>query len=370
MMLCSSKIHSIFSAVLLLWIGESLAIPAGAQEPPNDHSVQLFNGNDLDGFEYDPKYWTVRDQVIVGEIPPGQSLDHNTWLVYQRQAFADFELRFQFQISGLPAANSGVKIRSQVESFRHVNGYQADLDMGQTWLGRIYDEHGRALLVERGMRVAIDSQGQRRSQTMAPADLYQVLFREREWNDYRIVAIGPRVSIWINGTLFCELWDEENGQADLTGYLAWQLHSGPETLLKLRHLQVEVLAGSDQRQGPWLLQEAPGAEPAEQKADLGIVPAFGDGKLLNLGFETGTLEHWTAEGDAFRGQPVSQDGITQRWPDQQSGKVGDHFVGGYELVGDAGTGTLTSDPFTVAHPFASVLIGGGRDRSTRVDLQV
>lgn len=369
-MLCSSKIHSIFSAVLLLWIGESLAIPAGAQEPPNDHSVQLFNGNDLDGFEYDPKYWTVRDQVIVGEIPPGQSLDHNTWLVYQRQAFADFELRFQFQISGLPAANSGVQIRSQVESFRHVNGYQADLDMGQTWLGRIYDEHGRALLVERGTRVAIDSQGQRRSQTMAPADLYHVLFREREWNDYRIVAIGPRVSIWINGTLFCELWDEENGQADLTGYLAWQLHSGPETLLKLRHLQVEVLAGSDQRQGPWLLQEAPGAEPAEQKADLGIVPAFGDGKLLNLGFETGTLEHWTAEGDAFRGQPVSQDGITQRWPDQQSGKVGDHFVGGYELVGDAGTGTLTSDPFTVAHPFASVLIGGGRDRSTRVDLQV
>jgi putative membrane-bound dehydrogenase-like protein len=349
--------------------GEGWSGATVVAQPVHDAPVvSLFNGQDLEGFAYDPQYWRVENGVIVGEIPQGQTLGHNTWLVYERESFADFELRFQFQISGLPAANSGVQFRSQVESFRQVNGYQADLDMGQTWLGRIYDEHGRALLVERGTRVAIDARGERQSQTMAAANLYQVLFREREWNDYRIVAVGPRVSIWINGTLFAELVDEEKGQADLAGYFAWQLHSGPETLLKFRDLSVEALASDDSRQGPWVWQTETPQEIVE--SDLGIAPISATGEALNFGFESGDLQHWTATGDTFRGQPVSQDGISQRWSDQQSGKVGDFFIAGYEVAGDAGTGTLTSDPFRVTQPFASFLIGGGRDRSTRADLQV
>lgn len=367
-MLITHKIKTVLFVVALLGFAESFAGQAISQGPIDGQIIQLFNGENLEGFDYDPKFWTVRDGLIVGEISPGQSLDHNTWLVYQDQSFADFELRFQFQISGLPGANSGVQFRSQVESFRHVSGYQADLDTGQTWLGRIYDEHGRGLLVERGTRVAIDAQGQRRTQTLSPANLYQVLFREREWNDYRIVAIGPRVAIWINGTLFCELQDEESGQVDLAGHLAWQLHSGPETLLKFRNLTVEILAQDDHRLGAWLLQ--PESSKESEIAEVGSVATSANGEALNLGFESGDLRHWTAEGDAFRGQPVSQDGISQRWPDQQSGKVGDHFIAGYELVRDAGTGTLTSDPFLVTQPFASFLIGGGRDRSTRAELQL
>ncbi|MDP1564617.1 MAG: DUF1080 domain-containing protein [Pirellulaceae bacterium] len=367
-MLITSKIKTTLFVVAFLGFGGSLAGQTISQETIVGSTTRLFNGENLDGFAFDPKFWTVRDDLIVGEIPPGQSLDHNTWLVYQVQSFADFELRFQFQISGLPGANSGVQFRSQVENFRHVSGYQADLDMGQTWLGRIYDEHGRALLVERGTRVAIDATGKRASQTMAPANLYHVLFREREWNDYRIVAVGPRVSVWINGTLFCELRDEEEGEADREGYFAWQLHSGPETLLKFRNITVETLASGDERQEPWLMKAETITESDE--ADLGIVPMTATNEVMNLGFESGTLQHWTAEGDAFRGQPVSQDGISQRWPDQQSGKVGKHFIAGYEIVRDAGIGTLTSDPFVVTEPYASFLIGGGRHRSTRADLHV
>jgi len=91
---------------------------------------------------------------------------------------------------------------------------------------------------------------------------------------------------------------------------------------------------------------------------------------LNLGFEAGTLEHWTAEGDAFRGQPVARDGIAERWPGQRSHKVGDYFIGGYEVVRDPGVGTLTSEAFLVSQPFASFLVGGGQSRSTRVEVQV
>lgn len=348
-------------------VGSPLSTPITlAQNSTSESKLQLFNGRDLAGFSYDPEYWNVQDGSIVGSIPPGKSLDHNTWLVYEERTFADFELQFQFQISGLPAANSGVQFRSQVESFRQVNGYQADLDMGQTWLGRIYDEHGRALLVERGTRVSIDATGKRQVQTLAAPHLYHVLFREREWNDYRIVAIGPRISIWINGTLFCELWDEEAGQSDTSGHFAWQLHSGPETLLKFRNLTVEQLTANDDRQGPWLMA----LEAAEEEdIEPGISPTSIKDEVLDLGFENGNLQHWTATGNAFQKQPVSQDGISQRWPDQQSGRVGTYFIGGYEIVQDAGTGTLTSEPFVVSSPFVSFLIGGGRDRSTRAEIQ-
>ncbi len=335
--------------------------PAGATEWRS-----LFDGATLEGFDFDPRYWSVRDGQIVGEIPPGQTLDHNTWLVLKDRAFGDFELRFQFKLSGLPAANSGVQLRSQVESIRQVNGYQADLDMGATWLGRIYDEHGRALLVERGTRVAIDAVGQRQVQVLAPAEQYAVLFREREWNDYRIVAVGPRVAIWINGTWFCELWDEQEGEADRSGSLAWQLHSGPETLLQLRALEVQALAADDVRLGPWT---APTVADRAAATIAGDVPVGLDDRPLNLGFETGSLADWTATGDAFRGQPVARDGISQRWPDQRSGKVGDYFIAGYEVVGDRGVGTLTSAEFVATRPFASFLVGGGRAPGTRVELQ-
>ena len=41
----------------------------------------------------------------------------------------------------------------------------------------------------------------------------------------------------------------------------------------------------------------------------GVLPVGADGKPLNLDFETGTLKDWTAEGDAFKGQPIKGDTV-------------------------------------------------------------
>ena len=106
----------------------------------------------------------------------------------------------------------------------------------------------------------------------------------------------------------------------------------------------------------------------EQEAIDGVVPKGADGAALNLGFETGTLAGWTATGDAFRDQPVNQDGIATRWRGQSSNKSGEFFVGGFEIMKDAGTGTLTSDSFAVTHPYASFLVGGGDAQTTRVEI--
>lgn len=348
----------------LLTILQFLMPVAMGQE--TEKPLRLFDGSTLKGWEGDTKYWRVDSGAIVGEIPKEQSLNKNTWLVWRGGELADFDLTVKFKLTGLPAANSGIQFRCQVENVDHVSGYQADLDMGATWLGRIYDEHGRALLVERGSRVDIAADGKRQVETFAPANQYAVLFRENDWNDYRIVAIGEHVAVWINGTLFSELRDQQTGEKDVKGSLAFQLHSGPETRIEFKDIALVNLKPDDQRLKPFRIQPQP--QPQNDDKNVGVIPKGNDGRDLNLGFEAGTLKDWTATGDAFKSQPVKVDGISQRWQGQVSNKNGQYFIGGYEIVQDAGTGTLTSVPFKVTHPYASFLFGGGETPATRVDV--
>ena len=103
-------------------------------------------------------------------------------------------------------------------------------------------------------------------------------------------------------------------------------------------------------------------------ADEGVRPVGADGKPLNLDFETGTLKDWTAEGEAFRGQPIKGDTVAKRRGDMKSQHQGDYWIGSYELHGDKPQGTLRSVPFKVTHPWASFLIGGGPWPETCVEL--
>ena len=111
-----------------------------------------------------------------------------------------------------------------------------------------------------------------------------------------------------------------------------------------------------------------GAGETFQQPDVGIKPTTSDGRVLNLDFETGTLEDWTATGNAFAGQPIKGDTVAKRRPDMRSAHVGDYWIGGHERGGDAGTGTLSSVPFFVTHPYATFLMNGGHHEQTRVEL--
>jgi putative membrane-bound dehydrogenase-like protein len=105
---------------------------------------------------------------------------------------------------------------------------------------------------------------------------------------------------------------------------------------------------------------APAADPAPKPTPSeGVLPRAADGRPLNLDFETGTLQDWTAEGEAFKDQPIKGDTVHPRRGDMRSRHQGQFWVGGYEKYQDKPQGTLTSAPFTVTHPWASFLIGGG-----------
>lgn len=107
---------------------------------------------------------------------------------------------------------------------------------------------------------------------------------------------------------------------------------------------------------------------AQRDVSQGQVPQNADGKPLNLGFEEGTLQDWTASGEAFAGQPVRGDAVNRRRDDMHSMHEGEYWVGGFELRGDASVGTLTSVAFKLTQPWASFRIGGGHWPETRVEI--
>ncbi len=116
------------------------------------------------------------------------------------------------------------------------------------------------------------------------------------------------------------------------------------------------------------VKQADGRYVVAAGASDGVRAKSAHGRVLNLDFETGTLADWTATGNAFEGQPVKGDTVAARRTDMQSDHEGSYWIGGYELHGDEGIGTLSSHSFVVSQPFASFLAQGGEHERTRVEL--
>ena len=89
-----------------------------------------------------------------------------------------------------------------------------------------------------------------------------------------------------------------------------------------------------------------------------------NGRELDLDFESGTLENWTATGDAFEVVKVDTSSETAQ---RRNGHFGSYWVTS-GLRGGARRGVLSSVPFRVTKPYASFLVSGGAFASTRAEL--
>jgi putative membrane-bound dehydrogenase-like protein len=154
--------------------------------------------------------------------------------------------------------------------------------------------------------------------------------------------------------------DRQANAAKFAGKLAFQLHSGPgPAVVQFRNVQLTNLGATEFTHN----------NVAQAVPPAGLVVNGDDGKPLNLDLEKGSIDGWTATGDAWKDQPIEGDTVTPRKPGQASRHAGKFWVGGYEKSGsDSATGTLTSPAFTVNKPWASFLVGGGKAEQTRVEL--
>ena len=178
-----------------------------AQLATPENAAKFFNGRDFTGWSGDLTYWKVENGEIVGTSP---GLKKNYFLVSDL-AVEDFELRVKVKLTPNDG-NSGIQFRSEAQPNGDVKGYQADI--GKGWWGKLYEEHGRAILWDK-------------------TDQNHV--KVGQWNDYRIVAEGHKIRTYLNGNLCVDLDDPEGA---LQGIIALQIHSGPPMEIRFKDLQL------------------------------------------------------------------------------------------------------------------------------------
>lgn len=218
-----SRILLTGSATAALFLGLS-----HADHHEGDGWVSLFNGKDLEGWV--PKnglaHYRIDGDAIVGRTTDGSP---NSFLCTEK-LYGDFELEFEVKVDS--ALNSGVQIRSQAkEDDGRVNGPQVEIEAGGesgAEAGYIYGEAtGRGWLT--------------------PEDRLKPhkAFKDGEWNQYRVVAKGPRIQTWINGEPIADLVDEAIYETHPKGFIGLQVHGigrgeGPYTVA-WRHLRLKEL---------------------------------------------------------------------------------------------------------------------------------
>ena len=63
----------------------------------------IFNGSSLDGWEGDPKLWSVQDGAITGVTKDEEPLPYNKFLIWRGGKVKNFELRATFRLFVRPA---------------------------------------------------------------------------------------------------------------------------------------------------------------------------------------------------------------------------------------------------------------------------
>lgn len=212
---------------------------------------KLFNGEDLTGWNGDPKFWSVVDGAITGKTTAENPAPHNTFIIWKDGEPANFELTLQFKMTpgdDKNYNNSGIQYRSKVHDPEKwiVGGYQADFEYGDKWSGILYEERGRGILAKRGEKVTLtqgdDPRKPKIEVTGSTGDAaeIQASIKKDDWNEYRIIAKGNHLQQFINGKLTADITDE-TAEAAKSGVIAFQLHQGPPMKVQFKDIVLKTI---------------------------------------------------------------------------------------------------------------------------------
>lgn len=202
---------------------------------------ELFNGKDLTGWKGNPELWKVEDGCITGTTTAEKPLKFNTFLIWDAGKVANFELELDYKIG--EKGNSGIQYRSKVINADDfiVGGYQADIDASMQFAGINYEEKGRGILAQRGQRVTISGSGEKKAENFGDATELGKAIKSSEWNHYKVVANGNKVSHYINDKLMSEVIDQQGDKAAKDGVLALQIHTGDPMKIQFKNLKLKNL---------------------------------------------------------------------------------------------------------------------------------
>lgn len=192
--------------------------------------VNIFNGQNLSGWDSDQRFWSVKDGIIVGQVDPGVRVEEHSYLIWKGGNVKDFELHAMFRWS---SGNSGIDYRAEKilknkegrELKWSIEGYQADISETKGWMCSLYNWNKQG--VRPGQFVVVD-EGQtfaKHIDTVANWEDLREVYKPDQWNEIVIVARGTHVMQRLNGYLTTELID--NGLLSRKqGLLGMQIHYG------------------------------------------------------------------------------------------------------------------------------------------------
>jgi hypothetical protein len=154
-----------------------ISLTAGVPAVSADEGRSLFNGKDLTGWQGmqgPADNWGVKDGTLTCTGGKGAH-----WLA-TREEFSDFDLSLDFK---LPVnGNSGVFIRAPKVGTPYVDGMEIQLldDYGEKWKNLKPDQFTGSIYA-----------------TVAPSR--RVTRKAGQWQTMRILCVGRRCSVWVNG---------------------------------------------------------------------------------------------------------------------------------------------------------------------------
>ncbi len=177
----------------------------------------IFDGKTLEGWDGNPKFWSVEDGTITGRTTKENPTKGNTFLIWRQAPVDDFVIRLSYKIVG---GNSGIQYRSREVEPWVVSGYQGDIDSTDTYSGILYEERARGILATRGQKVTIGADGKKETEQVGDAKELQSHIKKEDWNEYEITAQGNHLTHKINGHVTAEVIDDQMDKRAASGILA------------------------------------------------------------------------------------------------------------------------------------------------------
>ena len=201
---------------LLCIIGSMLSSLSGKHH--NSEMSPICDGKTLNGWSQlnGTASYRVKDGAIIGKTKEGSP---NSFLC-TNELYGDFELKFEVMLIN-DELNSGVQIRSNTKELT-----EKEKERGNKF-GRI---NGPQVEIEATKEKGAESgyiYGEASGGWMTPKDklIPHNHFKNGEWNQYKIVAKGPRIQTWVNGNKVSNLTDKEKFQSHPKGFIGLQVHS-------------------------------------------------------------------------------------------------------------------------------------------------